>query len=277
MKTFGEKEISTQVYIKVDAADQLLLSEGVSRLLGIVEYHPDVQIWRGGRKKSGTSSARADVSNVPSIRVTLVKSVKAEYLHPHQGRGTCLLEPGGSEVVQVERSCITLQGDGKAQAVLTNMTGFTQILPAESEVGIALQCEEVKPSVVKEQKISSEVRVNKVMSQDEVDRRREKLKAWISEDHSFEQVKLKALLSEFHEAFSLDDDERGETDLVQLTIDTGDAPLRRQSARRIPMAAQQELAQLLESMQKSHVIQPSESPWASPVVLVRKKDGSLRL
>ena len=43
------------------------------------------------------------------------------------------------------------------------------------------------------------------------------------------------------------------------------------------MAAQQELAQLLESMQKSHVIQPSESPWASPVVLVRKKDGSLRL
>ena len=150
-------------------------------------------------------------------------------------------------------------------------------LPAESEVGIALQCEEVKPSVVKEQKISSEVRVNKVMSQDEVDRRREKLKAWISEDHSFEQVKLKALLSEFHEAFSLDDDERGETDLVQLTIDTGDAPLRRQSARRIPIAAQQELAQLLESMQKSHVIQPSESPWASPVVLVRKKDGSLRL
>ena len=42
--TFGEKEISTQVYMKVDAADQLLLSEGVSRLLGIVEYHPDVQI-----------------------------------------------------------------------------------------------------------------------------------------------------------------------------------------------------------------------------------------
>ena len=37
-------EILTQVYIKVDAADQLLLSEGVSRLLGIVQYHPDVQV-----------------------------------------------------------------------------------------------------------------------------------------------------------------------------------------------------------------------------------------
>ena len=87
----------------------------------------------------------------------------------------------------------------------------------------------------------------------------------------------KLLLSEHHEAFSLEENERGETDLVQLEIDTGDAPPQRQSARRIPYAAQQELAHLLEEMQKSQVIQPSESPWASPIVLVRKKDGSLRL
>ena len=164
---------------------------------------------------------------------------------------------------------------------MTNKTGFTQTLSAGAEVGIALQCEEVKSSEVEEQNISSNVRVNKVASQDEVDSRKERLKAWISEDqhvlNSSDQKELGTLLSEFHEAFSLDDDERGETDLVQLTIDTGDAPPVRQSARRIPMAAQQDLAQLLESMQKSHVIQPSESPWASPVVLVRKKDGSLRL
>ena len=29
-------------------------------------------------------------------------------------------------------------------------------------------------------------------------------------------------------------------------------------------------------MQRNNVIQPSESPWASPVVLVRKQDGCLR-
>jgi len=70
------------------------------------------------------------------------------------------------------------------------------------------------------------------------------------------------------------ENERGETDLVQLEIDTGDAPPQRQSARRIPYTAQQELAHLLEEMQKSQVIQPS---WTSPIVLVRKRDGSLRL
>ena len=119
--TFGEKEISMQVYIKVDAADQLLLSEGVSRLLGIVEYHPDVEVWRGGRKKKSSTSTKTDISNVPSVRVTLVKSAK---VLPHQStfipikaegmQDTCLLEPGSSEVVQVERSFITLQEDREA-------------------------------------------------------------------------------------------------------------------------------------------------------------------
>ena len=38
----------------------------------------------------------------------------------------------------------------------------------------------------------------------------------------------------------------------------------------------QEVAKLLYEMQRDGVIQPSNSPWASPVVLVWKKDGSHR-
>ena len=91
------------------------------------------------------------------------------------------------------------------------------------------------------------------------------------------QNELHDFLSEYHQTFSLEEDERGETDIVQLVIDTGDAPPQRQPVRRVPFAVWQELANLLKSMQKSKVIQPSNSPWASPVVLVRKKDDSLRL
>ena len=42
-------------------------------------------------------------------------------------------------------------------------------------------------------------------------------------------------------------------------------------------AARQEIAAQLSKMQEEEVIQPSKSPWASHMVLlVRKRDGSLR-
>ena len=38
----------------------------------------------------------------------------------------------------------------------------------------------------------------------------------------------------------------------------------------------QEIARQLQGMQENGIIEPSKSPWASPVVLVRKRDGSHR-
>ena len=91
-----------------------------------------------------------------------------------------------------------------------------------------------------------------------------------------ETFQLSKLLMRYHEVFSLEDGERGETNLVEFKIATGDAIPKRQAVRRIPFAARQEIADQLEKMQASRVIEPSESSWASPVVLVRKKDGSLK-
>lgn len=50
----------------------------------------------------------------------------------------------------------------------------------------------------------------------------------------------------------------------------------KQQVRRMPFAVRQEVARQLREMQEAKVISPSNSPWASPVVLVRKKDGFLR-
>ena len=61
--TFGDKTITTTVYIKVDAFDQLLLSEGVCRHLGIVTYHPAVHPEKVGKAK------RSRGAIVPSVRV----------------------------------------------------------------------------------------------------------------------------------------------------------------------------------------------------------------
>lgn len=87
------------------------------------------------------------------------------------------------------------------------------------------------------------------------------------------------LLQQHHQAFVLEEGERGGTDLVQFSIDTGDAHPIRQPLRECPLlphSRRQEVSKQLTEMLKSGVLQPSQSPWASPVVLVKKKDGSLR-
>ena len=61
-----------------------------------------------------------------------------------------------------------------------------------------------------------------------------------------------------------------------MVIDTGDAPPLKQAARRLPFSVHQEVARQLKEMQRDRVIEPSNFPWASHVVLVRKRNGSHR-
>ena len=75
---------------------------------------------------------------------------------------------------------------------------------------------------------------------------------------------------------SCSDDELGYTGKLKHSINTGDHPPIRQPARRVPPFRRKEVQKLLQNMERRDVIQPSSSPWASPVVLVQKKDGTLR-
>ena len=59
-------------------------------------------------------------------------------------------------------------------------------------------------------------------------------------------------------------------------IETGDTPPIRQRAYRPSPQAREEISNQTEDMLKHGIIVPSESPWASPCVLVKKKDGSMR-
>ena len=93
---------------------------------------------------------------------------------------------------------------------------------------------------------------------------------------SEEAARLQQLIMDNHMIFSPGDNDRGETDLIQMEIDTGDSHPRKQLVRRVPFAFRQDIAVQLQEMQSLGVIEPSDSPWASPVVMVQKKDGSLR-
>ena len=51
-----------------------------------------------------------------------------------------------------------------------------------------------------------------------------------------EHQQMLSLLQDYHDVFSLDDRDRGEIDLVEMTIETGDAVPKKQAACRTPFA-----------------------------------------
>ncbi|KRX21165.1 Transposon Ty3-I Gag-Pol polyprotein [Trichinella nelsoni] len=72
------------------------------------------------------------------------------------------------------------------------------------------------------------------------------------------------------------DEDLGRTSVIRHAIHTGDAKPVRCSPRRIAYHQRAQVETLLNEMIHRDVIEPSCSPWASPIVLVNKKDGSCR-
>ena len=91
-----------------------------------------------------------------------------------------------------------------------------------------------------------------------------------------QQKELKLLLSSYKDLFAKDKTDRGKTHLVQHSIDTGGHKPIKQRPRRLPISKREEEHKEVQKMLEAGVIESSSSPWASPVVLVTKKDGSIR-
>ena len=90
-----------------------------------------------------------------------------------------------------------------------------------------------------------------------------------------EKEKLMKLINEFSDIFASQGCEFGCTSVVKHEIKTEGPPVRQQ-VRRIPVALKNVVDREVEKMLKLGVVRPSQSPWSSPTVMVRKKDGAWR-
>ena len=90
------------------------------------------------------------------------------------------------------------------------------------------------------------------------------------------QREAKEMLKRNAKVFSKTDMDMGRTNLVKHHIKLIDPVPFKEAYRRIPPQMYDEVKAHIQEMLNLGAIRPSNSPWASAIVLVRKKDGRLR-
>ncbi|XP_026064099.1 uncharacterized protein LOC113047063 [Carassius auratus] len=92
-----------------------------------------------------------------------------------------------------------------------------------------------------------------------------------------EQGQVRALLYKFQSVFSCHDGDVGCTNLISHDIPLLDSVPVRQRYRRIPPSEYEVVKSHINQLLEASIIRESCSPYASPIVLVKKKDGTLRM
>jgi len=92
-----------------------------------------------------------------------------------------------------------------------------------------------------------------------------------------ERQVMARLLCEYKDVFSSGDHDVGLTSAVrhEIPLVAGSTPVR-QPTRRLGPEKEREVSQQVQKLFDHDIIEPAHSAWSSPVVPVRKKDGSWR-
>ena len=91
-----------------------------------------------------------------------------------------------------------------------------------------------------------------------------------------QRQRLVDLLVEYRDRFVLEGDQLGQIRIEQHHIDTGDHPPVSSAPYRVSAYERKAIEEQVQQMLEQGIIEPIISPWASPVVIVSKRDNTLR-
>ena len=152
-----------------------------------------------------------------------------------------------------------LWADG-TEIMCANRTESTQIIPEGSHIAVAYVLEEGRTRKRKVAERVCEIRDGQPL---------DLIRFWNS---PYQEV-----IQQYEDIISTDDYDIGRTALVQHEIPLLDPTPVKQRAYRCPERLKDELKQQVDEMLEHGIVKPSSSPWASPVLLVKKKNGKYRL
>ncbi|GBN45418.1 hypothetical protein AVEN_265883-1, partial [Araneus ventricosus] len=153
--------------------------------------------------------------------------------------------------------------DLKREAILVRVLNLDNKPKTVNKGAVIAMCEPMVDIVARPQEFSESLRLPLIL---------ENLEGLNEE----QRTAVQELLQEFQNLFSTSDSDVGSCNITQNRIDTGNHPLIKQCPRRLPLAKKEEKELLVKEMVDNGIIEKSSGPWASPIVLVKKKDGSKR-
>ena len=177
-------------------------------------------------------------------------------------------------------------GSRNVSIVLRNLTSKTVHLSAGRCVARVSAANEV-PEAVPSPELAKKLQEKEAVEAPKltVEERQQLLMKLLWENGGLEQlkewppelaVKFERMLMEHHHIFSLDKNEIGCTDTAKHVIELMDDEPFKERFRRIAPPLLEEVWENLQDMLDGGAIRPSNSPWCNAIVLVRKKDGTLR-
>ena len=297
----GEYKVDAVVLVQCNAPQDLLLGTDLLESLGI-------RLDLGAPRPTEQCVRKEDISSQDSVvKVRLLATLKIPARHACTIKGIVssptmqegLFVPrslrGEFEQVESDPALVTVSRDGTVVLVTRNKGCHPVSMQAGEVIGELESATEVQWD-----EMSQEVDVDNGMQLEEQEgpevspvinllstsieltreRKRELCQQLRIEETPItleQRDDLTQLLFSYHDVFALKDAELGTTHLVKHSIDTGANPPIKQYARRMPHSLRSQVKELLWDLLSRGVIGPTRSPWASPVVIVRKHDDSLRL
>ena len=94
--------------------------------------------------------------------------------------------------------------------------------------------------------------------------------------NDYEKNLVKIVIRRFHQSVANDKSDTGKTNLVEFQLETLDENPVAQKTRPMNPTIRAAFDKTLQEWLANGIVEPSNSPWASPLVPVRKSGGSWR-
>ena len=178
----------------------------------------------------------------------------------------------------VGRTCVKVDDTGTIPVQIANFSDRDIYLHPKMTIG-KLETVELEPRIELHFPSANEIRMEEITHNDSTDEVVADLlsRMDISDINEEQQSCVRRLISKHCGIFSRSEDDIGYCDRVEHRIRTTNEVPIKVPHRKIPPNHWGEVREYLEKCLDNGVIRPSSSPYAAPVVLVRKKDGTLRL